>query len=379
MSLFKSLKELDQKFSWSFFGFMLAIAAMIVTIYIEFFKENKPDLNYIITANTSVLDIREKLGSLDVLYHGNSLSKNKQDLRLITFEVINQGNTSILSNFYDSNDPVGFSVIDGKIADKPILIEASNNYLKEKLVIKKISDNSVVFSNVILEPDESFKIKILVLHGVSKTPKIKSFGKVAGVKNIDILMGFASGSKRSFLDETFGGGFYPNIVRLIVYSILFVLILIFLFLLVSAILKILNQMERKKEIQIFKAYEAAKILEKDNFFFDYYLSKGIPIIYQLFGLLNNQEQLNQHINGDINLQDDKLLSLRLKMNHDLFEELLSEEIIIVKNDIVIVNESRLTVLNDFVNFLKRKGKFIIYDKNKSSYQKKKKKKNKEKK
>ena len=122
MSIFQSIREMDQRFSWSFLGFMVAIIIGSVTVYIEFFKENKPDLNYIITANTSVLDIREKLGSLDVLYHGESLSKNKKDLRLITFEVINQGDTAILSNFYDSNDPVGFSIIDGKIADEPILI-----------------------------------------------------------------------------------------------------------------------------------------------------------------------------------------------------------------------------------------------------------------
>ncbi len=33
MSIFKSIRELDKKFSWSFFGFLLAIALGVLTLY----------------------------------------------------------------------------------------------------------------------------------------------------------------------------------------------------------------------------------------------------------------------------------------------------------------------------------------------------------
>lgn len=268
------MREMDQRFSWSFLGFMVATLLGAVTMYIEFYKENKPDINFIITANTSVLDIREILGSLDVFYQGESLSKNKKDLRLITFEVINQGNTAILSNFYDPNDPVGFSVVDGKIADEPVLIDASNDYLKNKLVIEKRTESSVLFSNVILEPSEFFKIKILVLHEIAKKPTIKPFGKVAGVSNIDLFMDYKSGDKRTFLDESFGGGGYPNIARFFLYGFVFIAVCAFIIFLLIKFDDLKKQRRKTRLIRIFKEYDSDKVSEKDSFFFDYYLSGG---------------------------------------------------------------------------------------------------------
>jgi len=357
VSIFQSIRGMDQRFSWSFLGFMLAVILGSVSVYIEFFKDNKPDLNYIITANTSVLDIREKLGSLDVLYHGESLSKNKKDLRLITFEVINQGDTAILSNFYDSNDPVGFTIIDGNIADEPTLIEASNKYLENKLVVTKKSDNSVLFSNVILEPGEFFKIKILLLHDVSKIPAIESFGKIAGVNKIDVLMNFASGNKRSFIEETFGGGIYPNITRFITFGILFILSVVLLIVISEKIDGIKDKRRKNKLIQIFKEYDTDKISEKDNFFLDYYLSRGAEFIEHLYELLNDQEKLNFLAKGGEKLPNRRAPTFTIYNDTLLFNELLSEGIVRVENDGVIVEPSRFSALTDFFNFLKRKGEF----------------------
>jgi hypothetical protein len=296
---------------------------------------------------------------LDVLYHGSSLSKNKKDLRLITFDVINQGDTSILSNFYDPNDPVGFSIVDGKIADEPILIGASNSYLEKKLEIEKISDDSVLFSNVILEPGEFFKIKILVLHEISKNPTIKSFGKVAGVNNVDVLMDFISGSKRTFLEESFGGGVYPNVARFFAFSLLFILLLA---LIIATFIKIYETNDKRRKnklIKVFKEYDTDKITEKDNFFFDYYLSSGADIIKQLFNLLAHQERLNELLKEGENSRKKKRSRLWGLDDQELFSELMSEGFITVDNDndIVTADAARLAVITDFFNYLKRKGEF----------------------
>lgn len=357
MSLFKSIREIDQRFSWSFLGFMVAVLLGSVTLYIEFYKENKPDLNFIITANTSVLDIRENLGNLDVLYHGDSLSKNKKDLRLITFEVVNQGDAAILSNFYDKNDPVGFSVIDGKIADEPILIEASNDYLKNKLVIKKQSESLVLFSNVILEPQEYFKVKILVLHEISKRPAIKPFGKVAGVNNIDLFMDYTSGDKRSFLEETFGGGLYPNISRFILYGIGFIVFLISVFITLEKIGDYRERLRKNRLISIFKEYDSDKVSGKDSFFFDYYLTSGADILKQIQELLQDQERLNELSKEDPKAQKSVRHSFSFMDESNLFTELLGEAFVSIENGVLSVDAERLVVLTNFINFLKRKGEF----------------------
>lgn len=355
MSIFKTIRDMDKRFSWSFLGFMVAIILGALTIYNEFFKENKPDLNYIITANTSVLDIRENLGQLDVLYQGESLSKNKKDLRLITFEVINQGDTAILSNFYDVNDPVGFSVLDGNIADEPTLIEASNSYLKEKLAIEKKSDSSVLFSNVILEEGEFFRIKILVLHDISKDPILKSFGKVAGVSKIDVLVDFESGNKRSFFEETFGGGIYSNVVRFITFGMALILLLITIFAMVDKIEKFQIKRKKNKLIAIFKEYESDKITQKDNFFFDYYMSHHAGFIANLYYLLSDSDNLVSLSKGERKPRRMRSISFFNSDDLALFNELLTEGFVTIEGDVVIVDPLRYSVLTDFFHFLKRKG------------------------
>lgn len=350
MSLLESLKDMDRKFSWSFFGFMLAALFGVITLYTQFVKENKPDLNYVITANASVLDIREKLGDLDVFYQGESLSRNNKSLRFITFEVINQGDAAILSNFYDQNDPIGFSIADGVIADEPVLIDASNKYLRNKLQIEKQSDTEVFFSNVIIEPGELFRVKVLVLHETQKKPTINAFGKIAGVSRIDVLSDYKPGGKKSIFADIFSGEAYVNIARFFAYGIIFFLVLILIIVSGVLISEAKEKIRKNRLVKIFKEYDANKISKKDNFFFDYYMSIDGSFIARLYDFLSDEDGLNEIANtqgGSSNMSRDG----------ELFEELLREEIIYIKDGNVIVDDKRYSVLVDFYNYLKRKGEF----------------------
>lgn len=349
MSIFKYLKEMDQRFSWSFMGFMLGIIGGSAALY-NFYKGDIPDLNYIITANSSVLDIKEKLGSLDVLYRGESLSKNRKELRLITFTVINHGSASILSNFYDPNDPVGFLIRDGHIADDPVLIGASNNYLQKKLVLNKQSDSSISFSNVIMEPGEFFKIKILVLHEASKIPTIEPFGKVAQVNKIDLVVDDSSGEKRDLIEEVFSGGLYLNIVRFVViggvlcYSI---------FLLIFINEMVANTTEKRRKtrlIKIFQEYDSDNISNRDNVFFHYYLIQGIYTLKRIHELLINKAGLNE-----LATEGPEIKRYSLKGLFPLFRKLRDEGVIVIEDDSIAVEKSRLAVLKSFISFLERKG------------------------
>ena len=338
MSFITSFKNMDNKFAWSFLGFLMAILFGGVTLYLGFIKENKPDLNYVVTADSSVLDIKEQLGSLDVLYEGESLSKRNQDLRYITFKVINQGDSSILSSLYDTNFPIGFKIENGEMADDPVLLSASNNYLKEKLIAKTQSKKSVSFSNVILEPNEYFEIKILVLHEIGKAPAIKAFGKVATVDKIDVLRVFSEVNEQSFIEKTFGGGLWVNVIRIFVYGLIFLFGIIALFTIEERNSAKNERRRKEKLIQTFKDYDSDKITEKDEFFFDYYLSRSVSKLKTIKDILNDPSEIDEY-------------------DRKLFEELMSEGLIKVNNEKYVVDESRLVVLTNFINYLNRKGEF----------------------
>src|ERR1700759_2353196 len=122
MSIIKTFKTLDQRFSWSFMGFMLALLFGSISIYLGFIKQNSPDLTYELISNDNVLDVKESVGSLDILYKGKSLSKSEQSLRIMTLRVLNKGDQAILPNYYDPDDPIGFRMQKGAIVDEPRIL-----------------------------------------------------------------------------------------------------------------------------------------------------------------------------------------------------------------------------------------------------------------
>jgi len=64
MSIVKAVRELDQKFSWSFFGFLLAVVFGALTLYDRVLADKHAQLYLDVLTSTSVLDIREQLPDL---------------------------------------------------------------------------------------------------------------------------------------------------------------------------------------------------------------------------------------------------------------------------------------------------------------------------
>lgn len=348
---------MDNKFAWSFLGFLMAIVFGAITLYLGFYKEIKPDLKFVITADSSVLDVKESLGNLDVIYENESLSEKRQDLRVITFKVINQGNAPILSNYYDVNNPVGFKVVDGRLADEPKLINASNSYLKENLITKKSQDNKVILPNVILESSEYFELKILVLHELGKKPYIQSFGKIATVSSIDVLSDFSSENKISFLEKTFGGGIFSNLIRLFTYGFIFLFLMIGIVFLSEKLSSIKEKRRKENLIRTFKDYDSDKVTDKDSFFFDYYLNHDASIVSDFQALMKSESRLSSLAKNGV-LPERKVIRPTSRLRKDeavMLEELKNEGFVTIKDGTVTVDEQRLSVLTDFVNYLKRKG------------------------
>jgi hypothetical protein len=133
MSIFNSIRTLDNKFAWSFVGVLLALVFGGIGVYAGFFYERKPDVTFEVISNTPVFDVRENVSKLEVLFAGNNIKQSGQALRVITLRVINNGQQDILKTFYDENDPLGFSVVSGSLVEPPQLLYASNDYLARNL------------------------------------------------------------------------------------------------------------------------------------------------------------------------------------------------------------------------------------------------------
>ncbi|MBU0579807.1 MAG: hypothetical protein KKA19_01405, partial [Candidatus Margulisbacteria bacterium] len=224
MSISTYFKNFDAKFPWSFLGFLFAIIFGLFSIYLGLFKDTNPIIKYEIFSNTSVLDVKENISNLEIVYDGIDIKKSNQSIRLIVFRVNNIGTEDILKSHYDEDDLFGFVVEKGKIIRVEIN-KTSNEYLSKNLALSYISDDTIRFKPIILESGEYFDIKILILHEINVEPYINPIGKIAKVKKILLSDNLSERSKPSFLFQTFYGHFWTQLVRIIVYFLGFILLM----------------------------------------------------------------------------------------------------------------------------------------------------------
>lgn len=357
--MFEKLRKVEKKFPWSFSGFILAIIFGALSVYLGFFKKTIADLNFIITSNSAVLDIKEEVGKLDVIYDGKSLSLSEQDLKLITLRVINQGDTAITKTAYDEKVPLGFMINDGLLAELPSLISASQPYLEKNLEIHQLTDNSIFFSEVILDPNQYFELKVLILYKTGKEPSIKSLGKIASLSHIDVIKIDEALSEKSFFDEVFiTKSISYQLVRVFVYGITFILFLVGFISLVEYKNSIKQKRNKIKIINTFKAYKGSDISRRDELFFDVYRKGNARRVKDLLALLEKPNHLLHY-----SAKAERLAPLVHDSNklNITFEELEREELIEVDDDKVLVDEERLQVLISFISYLDRQGEFKAQD------------------
>lgn len=375
MSLVKSLKEIENKYSWSMLGFVIALIFGSITIYTEFIKENKPNLHFIEKTNNTVFDIKEKVGELEILYQGESLKKKNKDLKIITIEVKNIGDDVILQDFYDDDNLLGFKIKNGKMADMPIVTETSNTYLKSALKVNKISDKKVQFNKVIIEANEYFRIKLLILHEISKTPKIIPIGKIANIKEITITKDNVSENKDSLIMLSIKGDFYVQIIRLTIYGILTLLFVVMFIILEENIYKFKRKNRKQKKIAVFKKFLGNKITENDSIYIDSYLNdryystivnehslfilKDKYILKTLTSLYNDyvdKYKIDKKKLKEIYKKDKKKKALKLNEHYQQFKELIEVGMITIKDDDYTIDEKLLNNFEEFVKFLYQKSR-----------------------
>ena len=109
------IKNISNNLAWSLLGFVLAVIFGSITIYTEFFRDDRPAIQFEILSDSSVLDVREEVSDLEIIYDGNDLRRSGQSLRVLVVRVSNTGGDDILNSYYDDNALLGFSVENGEL------------------------------------------------------------------------------------------------------------------------------------------------------------------------------------------------------------------------------------------------------------------------
>lgn len=139
------------------------------------------------------------------------------------------------------------------------------------------------------------------------------------------------------------------------YGFLFVITFILIILTFEKVGEFRNTRRKIKLINIFKEYDSHKLSEKDNLFFDLYLSHGAGFIEYLLDLLKNKQLISDTVETNASLNAAYLRNFHYYRKSKIISELERGGIITINNGEINVDQSRYSVLSDFYSFLKRKG------------------------
>ncbi|EEB5697353.1 TPA: hypothetical protein G8L80_001208 [Salmonella enterica] len=262
-------------------GFMavVALVSFVVAIYVGFYYEKQGNISIELMQPTKVLDIHQAVGGLSISYNGEELRTAKKNLWLINVTIKNTGNAVIRKGDFDDSSLLTLRVSGGEVVEKPTIITDSV-YLKDNIK-PRISNDSLVFNPVIIEPDEKFRVSFFVLGSENSSPVISLVGKVAGVKGFDILKMSGDSQTESFWSEVFTTSkWWYQIIRVFVYAFLCLILMALLAMSLSIPSDIISARRKNKEKSIrsvkvndYKPEEDISLQRKT--LLDFYVAGGV--------------------------------------------------------------------------------------------------------
>ncbi len=73
----------------------IGIIGIGISIYAIFFHHPAPDLTYRVLTNTNVVDMKENVSKLKIMYDKDLIDNESNSLKMLTFTVQNLGNENI--------------------------------------------------------------------------------------------------------------------------------------------------------------------------------------------------------------------------------------------------------------------------------------------
>lgn len=172
--------EKRHNYFWQIIGTVLALVAIFATY--DVYNKNRPikELQIVMDSSISLIDVKpEARQDIEIFYRGQKV----QNINLLQLSIINRGNQPILKSDYSENLSFlfdeGTQIVDAsKISSEPTNIE----------VLLNVSNNQVVLSPILLNPEDSVKLRLLVISNNMSPTVIEDIrGRIVGIKDLRIL------------------------------------------------------------------------------------------------------------------------------------------------------------------------------------------------
>lgn len=319
---------------------LIAVVGFAITIYTSFFKKDSPLLEYEILSKVSVFNQHDDVTSLRIFLDTLDVQQNESNITFYTVRVVNHGSMHINYNMYDASD-FGIRMHNGKIIKEPVIVDVANDYIakrtKENVCVK---DSSFIsFPLLSLDIDDYYIVRFGVFHKNSVNPEFICEGKISGQKSIEIINLLEK--KTPFLKQLVDGKWYIQLLRVIVYGVLFVLCFIaFLYIFAGLIPDIRDKRARKKFIELLSMQQIIQKVKQD------YISNGYSYISSIYDILSlsetklNDDYLssNAYIKNKANKNNERQLIFHQE-RVELYNKLLNDGYIINQDKVLKPNKA----------------------------------------
>lgn len=363
------MNNLERKFSWSLFGFVLAVFFGSLTIYIEFFKLDTPYLTTEILSETNVLSFNEEVKELKVLWGDIDIKNLEKTISVVTIRVKNDGGASLLKDYYDSDYPVTILVENAQVMEVE-LMSASSKYLKDKALMS-FYESKIFLPKVILDQGNNYVFKVLLLHGNSINPKFSIIGKIASIEELGIEF-LNEDVKEGFWSVVFSGNLWVQIARVPFYLLGFIFFLLLTFIPIIIASEFIFKRKRKRVIKKYKEMNGVECEGIQDYIFNLYLDNGISDIEKINffisddnNLLSYIEMSNKYLNEEyregyylLRRYKSEDLSYQNPERESSFEKyhiyslLHKSSVIEVQFNVAKVKEGASELISDFLKFVK---------------------------
>lgn len=274
MNIFAWINKQDKNHGWSLMGFALAIPLGVFSIYSANKVEN-PNARFEVIGNEPVLDLREDVSDLQVIYRGDDILSKGESLSVGLIRLSNRGSRDIVLNDYDESFPLALKISNGEIV-RATISDASNEYLRNKdLLGWSEGDNQVFFRPSIIEQEQWVLVKVLARHSANVDLTFSSSGKVAGQEEVTTVTSSVNDAPRGFWTDTFSGSIQMQAVRVVTYFFFGIALLFATITPVVYTLGKLTERRRRRIVENFRRKTKSKVRASDDIFFTTFIEAGI--------------------------------------------------------------------------------------------------------
>lgn len=269
---------------------ILAIVALLSLGWAIFqtYHVKTPKLRYEIVSQAKMFNKSERLSTVQLLVDTVDVLKENQNISFFVIKIQNIGNQHLRWDDYDEGR-FGLSVQNGQILQEVAFDSASVQHIEDRYNEQSLdfSEAFIEIPKISLDRNEWYMISFSVIHDDGVTPSFVPFGKIIGQDKIQVIAS-SDTEQLSYSEKLFFGSFWINLVRAIVFLLIWIIIIIIIGFIVIEISDFLDDRKRERVLK-----QITQDSEIPAFIRDDYLKNkdiNISIAYHYFGM--GDAQLN---------------------------------------------------------------------------------------